>query len=333
MAQRRCVLLHLRTRLGDEFFLHVAAFVPMSCQLGLADAEEGGVAKLLRQSVREHSLHHWLMRYIDRPLACVQVSVHALSEAIVPCFGFQPRLDRDGVYALLALRFFAPMPEMLVNMAESNEEDIDSMNANFTSDKLPSTPLCSAVQADDAELVRLLLQHRAEPNGYQSRWFNVQDGDDPETKVTPLFMAVTSCQHNCVLRLLQGRADPDVWGYDRQWCGERYRGLWHQMRFEHKTPLWRAAKHACSFSPTSQQGIVSRAILKSLLLFGASPSRLGTLVCICPCEGFPMNLDRDVDSGGDVHFHRRIRSSMTPLEAAIGSSTGDVVQILQSHGR
>ena len=40
MAQRRCVLLHLRTRLGDEFFLQVAAFVPMSCQLGLSDAEE-----------------------------------------------------------------------------------------------------------------------------------------------------------------------------------------------------------------------------------------------------------------------------------------------------
>ena len=54
MMQRRRVLLHVRRKLGDELFLQVATFVPMSCQLGLADAEEGGVGERLRQSVREH---------------------------------------------------------------------------------------------------------------------------------------------------------------------------------------------------------------------------------------------------------------------------------------
>ena len=265
--QRRRVLLRLRSRLGDELFLQVATFVPMSCQLGLSDAEEDGVAELLRQSVSEHHLHHWLMPFIDRPLASVKVSVDSLSEAIEPSVASELRFDGEGVYALLALRFFVSMPEISADSAETRMENIDSTKADFTSNEFLSSPLCSAITADATDIVRLLLQHRAEPNGYQSWWMSQPRWDDPMTKVTPLFLAVMMRRHNSVLMLLQGRADPDVWGCNRQWCGEHYRGMWNEMRFEHATPLWLAVEHACSFSPTAQQGIVSRAILESSLLW------------------------------------------------------------------
>ena len=319
MMQRRRILLRLRTTLGDELFLRVATFVPMSCQLCLADAEEDGVAELLRQSVREHHLQHWLMPYIDRPLATVKVSVDSLCEAIKPGFASEPRLDREGVYALLALRCFDSMPEMSADSAETRMENVDATHADFTLDHLLSTPLCSAITADDTDVLRLLLLHRAEPNGYQSWWMSQPRWDDPLTKVTPLFLAVMMRRHNCVLMLLQGRADPDVWGCHRQWCGERYRVMWHRMRFEHATPLWQAVKHACSSSPTARQGIVSRAILESLLFFGASPSILGFRDRICPCDGFPIESDRGAVLEGNALVDL---SRITPLEAACKSSTG-----------
>ena len=321
MMQRRRVLLHVRRKLGDELFLQVATFVPMSCQLGLADAEEGGVGERLRQSVREHHQHHWLMPYIDRPLASVKVSVDSLSQAIAPSFESEPRLDREGVYALLALRFFDSMPEMSADSAETRMENIDSTNADFTSDKFLNTPLCFAIAADATDILRLLLQHRAEPNGYQSWWMSQPSWDDPLTKVTPLFLAVMMRRHNCVLVLLQGRADPDVWGCHRQWCGERHRVMWNEMRFEHATPLWQSVKHACSSSPTAQQGIVSRAILESLLFFGARPSIIGSRDRICPCDGFPMDSDRGAVLEGNALVDL---SRMTPLAAASKSSTGSL---------
>ena len=321
MMQRRRILLRLRTTLGDELFLRVATFVPMSCQLCLADAEEDGVAELLRQSVREHHLQHWLMPYIDRPLATVKVSVDSLCEAIKPGFASEPRLDREGVYALLALRCFDSMPEMSADSAETRMEHVDATDADFTSDNFLSAPLCSAITADDTDVLRLLLLHRAEPNGYQSWWMSQPRWDDPLTKVTPLFLAVMLRRHNCVLTLLQSRADPNVWGCNQQWCGERHRAMWNEMRFEHETPMWQAVKHACSFSPTAQQGIVSRAILESLFFFGASPSIFGFRARICPCDGFPIDSDRGAVLEGNALVDL-IR--MTPLEAASKSSTGSL---------
>ena len=179
----------------------------------------------------------------------------------------------------------------------------------------------------------------------ESWWMSQPRWDDPLTKVTPLFLAVMMRRHNCVLMLLQSRADPNGWGCHRQWCGERHRVMWNEMRFEHASPLWQAVKHACSFSPTAQQGTVSRAILESLLFFGASPGRLGTQVRICPCDGFPMDSDPSVILEGNALVDL---SMMTPLEAASKSNSGrlgdehrswdphfsiDVVQRLQARGR
>ena len=80
-------------------------------------------------------------------------------------------------------------------------------------------------------------------------------------------------------------------------------------------------KYACSFSPTAQQGIVSRAILESLLFFGASPSILGSRDRICPCDGFPIDSDRGAVLEGNALVDL---SRMTRLEAASKSSTGSL---------
>ena len=81
-----------------------------------------------------------------------------------PQMSLEPRLDADGIYALLALRSFAtswaPLTDEVEDLGQTN------LSCGSYDDMLPNTPLCSAIYVIEREIVGLLLEHRADPNGY-----------------------------------------------------------------------------------------------------------------------------------------------------------------------
>jgi len=275
----------------------------------LIGGELGGIDELIRGSTQDHC-RHWLQPYIDLPHgARVKVSVQALAEAISPCATRQVRLDADGVYALLMLRNF---DASLVSLEDDAAEDSEPADTDFCSnrdDELANTPLCSAVGVNAKTIVRLLLDHHADPDGYQFRQFDLADGT-PWEEITPLFLAVMQCKPDLVDMLLQARAEPDDWGYEKNLCGEAAHpdGGQHVDRI---TPLWRAMEDACDSNPKSQRGRDSRAIVWSLLLYGARPDRKGKIEYFSGSGAD--DSEGSLDSDGNANTSD---SETTPLVAA-----------------
>ena len=306
--KHRCLQL-LRDRLGGKVFETVASYAPMSCMPALTGGELGCIDGLIRGSTQDHC-RHWLEPYIDLPQGTrVKVSIQALAEAISPWATRQVRLDADGVYALLMLRNFDTSLASLEEDAAEYSSPAETDCCSYGGDELVSTPLCSAVGVNAKTIVRLLLDHRADPNGYQFRQFDWTDGTSWE-EITPLFRAVMHCQPDLVDMLLQARADPEDWGYEKNLCGEAAHpdGGQHVDRI---TPLWQAMEDACDSNPKSQRGRDSRAIVWSLLLYGARPDRKGKIEYF---SGFGADdSDGSLDSDGNANTSD---SETTPLEAA-----------------
>ena len=69
--------------------------------------------------------------------------------------------------------------------------------------EMACTPLCSAISVNAATIVRLFLEDRADPNGYQSREF-VHEGE-PYKKTTPLLLLLLFIATHCRYALLVSR--------------------------------------------------------------------------------------------------------------------------------
>ena len=133
-----------------------------------------------------------------------------------PQMSLEPRLDADGIYALLALRSFA------TSWAPLTDEVEDLGQTNFAcgsyDNMLPNTPLCSALDVIEREIVGLLLEHRADPNGYHSRQFDWVG--QPHEDISPLFTAAMQRRPHLVKMRLQAHADPNECGYEKDLSGE-----------------------------------------------------------------------------------------------------------------
>ena len=129
------------------------------------------------------------------------------------------------------------------------------------------TPLYSAVERGNLDLVRLFLRGGASTNGFQS---NVAHGEDGETTQTPLYTATCSGQCSIVAYLLEARADPNDVGTSHDLCDEDA-GRHH----DEETPLWHATAKACMSDPTSSYGLRRRKLLRMLLKYGADPQKKG----------------------------------------------------------
>jgi hypothetical protein len=275
----------------------------------LIGGELGCIDELIRGSTHDHR-HHWLEPYIDLPHGTrVNVSARALAEAISPCATRRVGIDADGVYALLMLRNF---DTSLASLEEDAAEESDPAETDFCSNgdgELANTPLCSAVGVNAKTIVRLLLDHHADPDGYQFRQFDWTDGT-PWEEITPLFRAVMQCQPDLVDMLLQARAEPDEWGYKKNLEAYHPDGGQHVDRI---TPLWQAMKAACGTSPNSQRGRDSRAIVWSLLLYGARPDCKGKIEYF---SGSGADDSEGSGADGSEGTANTSDSETTPLEAA-----------------
>ena len=304
----------LRARLGDESFLNVASFAPMSCRVGLAESEQDHIAKRFRESICDD---HWLTPYVDRPRKHERITNHGLAKAILPRSKRHAPLDADGVYALFALRSFAVTSITPAGDTESEGEDSTEFDSKLEDFR---TPLCSAIGAESLAIVRLLLQHRANPNGNQKYRFKGQGKS--QTKATPLYLAVALCQPDVVDTLLQARAEPEHCGYTES-VREDVRLVDRQTYLEEMSPLWRAVSEACLSSPSSHSGITIRVIMRSLLLYGADPNEIGRVAHIGHVHEHPwISFKRSdwIDELGYVHL---VESMTTPLEAALALSAGE----------
>ena len=311
--KQRC-LRHLRDRLGGEVFVLVGSYVPMACLQDLRESERSSIASALRRSAQDKH-DHWLAPHVDRPRHVrVKVSAHALAEAISPRVRRGTRLDADAIYALLAMRHFDTSWAPAEDEIEDTDVDIEQTDSERGSydDMLPDTPLCSALGVGDAAIVRLLLENRADPNGYQSREFDWEDGE-PYTEISPLHSAVMHRRPDLVSLLLQARADADAYGYWKHLSGEAV----HPDGGQHSdqaTPLWYAVEDACDCSPSSSQGREGRDIVRLLLLYGARPDKIGKIEYFTSASGkYDAELDGPVDSDGNMHTSD---SETSPLEAA-----------------
>ena len=174
----------------------------------------------------------------------------------------EPRLDADGIYALLALRSFAtswaPLTDEVEDLGQTN------LACGSYDDMLPNTPLCSVIHVIGRETVGILLEHRADPNGYHSRHFDWET--QPHEDISPLFTTAMQRRPHLVKMRLQAHADPNECGYEKDLSGEAVspEGGEHAPRV---TPLWQAVEDACDCSPSSPQGRDRRTIVLLLLLY------------------------------------------------------------------
>ena len=122
----------------------------------------------------------------------------------------------DGIYALLALRSFAtswaPLTDEVEDLGQTN------LSCGSYDDMLPNTPLCSAIYVIERESVGLLLEHRADPNGYHSRHFDWET--QPHEDISPLFTTAMQRRPHLVKMRLQAHADPNECGYEKDLSGE-----------------------------------------------------------------------------------------------------------------
>ena len=286
----RCLSI-LRVMLGNDNFLRVASFVPMSCLPGLTPMEEAHVAKAIRNYMRED---HWLTQHMDEPDVDEWISSSALAQAIEPTEPGHCPVDANGAYALLALRDF-------------------KYDLNWTALDSDSTPLCAAIAANSAAIVALLLKRHADPNGYQS--YSRDSNGTVTEKVTPLFMSIQMHRTGIAIMLLQARGNPHAWGFERQVC--LMNPLPYGMEyFDNISPLRAAVDEACTSDPTSQNGVATRAILRSLLFYRANPNDAGRVSHLGHLRIHPyidVAANHWVDPLGYVHSEE---SLTTPLEAA-----------------
>ena len=307
----KCLKL-LKARLGPETFTLVASHAPMTFQPALSRNELQSVETRIRTNIESIGQEHWLKRYIDRPShSSLKVSALSLAEAVRRLNTRQTRLDVDAIYVLFMLRSFstawASFPEGDSDILEEWDSDFDE-----TEHGLSDTPLCEAVCVNATTVVRLFLAHGANPNGYQSRSFDHEDGEEWQ-KATPLFVAITRGSSSSVDLLLRSRADPNEWGMIMELSGEAVHpdGCNHH---DHETPLWQAVRNACDQSPESPGGKTMRSIVRLLVLHGARSDWKGKFEYFSGGGPFPDDSEYYVDSDGDRHSSD---SETTPLEAAL----------------
>ena len=343
LCSRAQCLTFLRARVGDLLFLHVASYVPASCQLGLTDSEQGRIAELLRESMREQ---HWLASYVECPHVSMKVSGHVLAEAIASRMNRRVPLDADGVFALSALCNFATTAATRVSFAttsatqasisEDDDQEVELWDSNSdggASDEfeLPDTPLTAALGIEDQAIVRLLLHRNADPNGYQRHRFNHEDGE-PYERISPLHLAILHYRPDFVDMLLQARADPNECGYELDLHGEAV----HPDGGHHsdcENPLWRAVDQACRRDPLSQQGVAARLILQSLLFYGAHADGIGKAESRGPCDrcsDVSTDSDFSVDAVDAIGYLQTSRSRVTPLGLALAHSAREHADEVQS---
>ena len=191
----------MRSRIGSYVLAIVASYAPASLSPVLTLAEKTHVTKAIRGSVLDH-VRHWLRPYVDRPQHARLMSRRAFHEAVERILAStESAPDVDAIYALLAFREF------------------DTSWLGLRHMKAP-TPLFSAARAAHAGVVRLFLEHRATPDGFQRSYVCHRfHRYECLVETTPLWAAVkessqTSSAIHVVRMLMQARADPDA-------CGEK----------------------------------------------------------------------------------------------------------------
>lgn len=310
LSPRHRCLRGLRAKLGSEIYKLVATFTPMTCMPAFAEGEQAGVCTLICSNIQTQT-SHWLAPHIDRPTHCtLKVSAYALAESLHPRMRRGHRVDADAVYVLFMLRGFittwAAMTEREIEGLAEWDWDVDGKERDLT-----STPLSAAVGANAADVVRLFLDHRADPNGYQH---HVLDGTDGESynSITPLFNAITRGQPHLVGLLLLAKAEPDEFGYEMVLNGEAVHpdGGHHT---DEVSPLWQAVCDACESNPTSKGGQIKRALVQLLLCHGASPNAKGKIEYFFGGVRSETESEWSKDSEGNEHTSD---SETTPLQAA-----------------
>ena len=304
-GKHRCLRL-LRMAYGSETFMTIAAYAPMTCMPALVQSELESIARVIRESI-ESQTKHWLVKYIDRPNHTnLKVSAFALAKAVRRRMIW---LDDDGIYVLLMLRSFntswASLEKHEIERLEEWDSEIDTKEI-----ELRCTPLVSAIKVHAATSVRLFLEYRADPSGYQERRFD--DEGDEYQKTTPLFEAISIGKPHLVDMLLQARADPNQWGFEQL---DKYGEDIHPYsgtHFERVTPLWQAVKLACDCSPRSPRGLGSRGIVRLLISHNARPDCKGKIEYFSGCDS-QSDYEASVDSDGLMNTSD---DETTPLEAA-----------------
>ena len=251
----------IRSQIGSYGLAMVASYAPASLSPVLTLAEKTHVTKAIRGSVLDH-VRHWLRPYVDRPQHARLMSRRAFHEAVERILAStESAPDVDAIYALLAFREF----------------DISWFGMRHM--KAP-TPLFSAAQAAHAGVVRLLLEHRATPDGFQRSYVCHRfHRYECLVETTPLWAAVkeswqTSSAIHVVRMLMQARADPDACGEkeDVVHWGHARGGLDSEMYVLRRSPLYGAVQLAKGCSKKRERGIVHL-----LLRHGARPERVGAI--------------------------------------------------------
>ena len=221
----------IRSQIGSYGLAMVASYAPASLYPALTPAEKAHVTKAIRGSVLDH-VRHWLRPYVDRPQHARLMSRRAFHDAVQRILSWLRPYAGDAVYALLALREF------------------DTSWFDLRQPRI-LTPLFSAALAAHAGVARLLLEHRATPDGFQRSDVLPQNRSVCLVETTPLWAAVkdsweTSSALHVVRMLIQARADPDACGEkeDVLHWGHARGGLDSEMYVLRGSPLYGAVQRA-----------------------------------------------------------------------------------------
>ena len=251
----------IRSQIGSYGLAMVASYAPASLSPVLTPAEKAHVTKAIRGSVLDH-VRHWLRPYVDRPQHARLMSRRAFHEAVERILAStESAPDVDAIYALLAFREF------------------DTSWFGMRHMKAP-TPLFSAARAAHAGVVRLLLEHRATPDGFQRSYVCPRfHRYECLVETTPLWAAVkeswqTSSAIHVVRMLMQARADPDACGEkeDVLHWGHAKDGLDSEMDVLRRSPLYGAVQRAKGCGKGR-----GREVVHLLLRHGARPERVGAI--------------------------------------------------------
>ena len=245
----------------------------------LTPAEKAKVDQLIRSSV-QGQVRHRLRLHVDRPRhARVKVSTRAFAQAIQKIDLDERRLDgsdRHPHLKAVASQNAASMgspPDMDAVYALLTLRDGDTSWSDSDDAEDRTAPLFAAVDSNHAGVLRLLLEHRAAPDGYQFRqWVRVPNSTSL-TERTPLANALdpTCPSFHMADMLLRARADPEA-------CGYKYDHRMHSVNdhehdVERQTPLDKAVERACECDPVEFP--VQHEVVRFLLRHGARPDSIG----------------------------------------------------------